>query len=275
MATEDTNKAEPKAADTAEANASRGKSKIWIAGLSVACALGATLALVAIPKKSEHKHALEGPFVAQLSKENLQVNLSGENGKRYLVLGLNAEYFAYAESYVAARLGGAAPSGGHGGEAGAPDPLYTAMLKDTLLRVAGRKTREQVEDPVQMEAFLMEVRSAVDPLLFPVCVGDSSSPRVADSVSGLLAGESVMDSTFRGYLHEHVLRVDSLHKSLRIDDGPETTFHGDERDLRIAASDGSTVYLNVMHLEPSFSGDVAIGVAGRVRRIYRQQVLVQ
>ena len=275
MATEETKKAEPKTAETEGASPPAGKSKTWMIGLAVACALGGTLALVAIPKKAEHKHALEGPFVAQLSKENLQVNLSGENGKRYLVLGLNAEYFAYAESYVAARLGGAAPAGGHGSDAAAADPLYTAMLKDTLLRVAGRKTREQVEDPVQMEAFLMEVRNAVDPLLFPVCVGDSSSPRVADSVSGLLAGESVMDSTFRGFLHEHALRVDSLHKTLRLDDGPETTFHGDERDLRVSAADGATVYLNVMHLEPTFSGDVPIGVAGRVRRIYRQQVLVQ
>jgi hypothetical protein len=273
---EEAKKAEAKT--EAEPGASPGKkSNAAFVALGLCCMLGAALAFVAIPKKAEHKHTLEGPFVAQLSKENLQVNLAGENGKRYLVLALNAEYFAYNESYVAARLGGStSASGGHGGGEAAPaDPLYTAMLKDTLLRLAGRKTREQVEDPVQMEAFLMEVRTAVEPLLFPVCVGDSSSPRVADTVSGLLAGESVMDSTFRGFLHEHALRVDAAHKSLRLDDGPETTYRGEESDLKITAADGTTVYLNVMHLDPSFSGDVPIGVAGRVRRIYRQQVLVQ
>jgi hypothetical protein len=215
MATEEPKKDEPKPDAAAEGAAPAKKGKMVIIGVALCCVLGATVAMVAIPKKVEHKYALEGPFVAALSKENLQVNLAGENGKRYLVLGLNAEYFAYSESYVSARLGGAAPAaGGHGGgEAAGPDPLYTAMLKDTLLRVAGRKTREQVEDPVQMEAFLMEVRSAVEPLLFPVCVGDSSSPQVPDTKSGLVAGESVMDSTFRGFLHEHEIRVDAAHRS--------------------------------------------------------------
>jgi hypothetical protein len=276
MATEEAKKDDPKAAAAEEGSTSGKKSKVLIIGLGLCCVLGGALALVAIPKKVEHKHSLEGPFVAPLSKENLQVNLAGENGKRYLVLALNAEYFAYSESYVAARLGGAAAaSGGHGGEPAVADPLYTAMLKDTLLRVAGRKTREQVEDPVQMEAFLMEVRSAVEPLFFPVCVGDSTSPQAADTMSGLLAGESVMESTFRGFLHEHALRVDAAHKTLRLDDGPETSFHGEERDLRVAATNGSTVFVNVVRLDPKFTGDVPIGVAGRVRRIYRQQVLVQ
>ena len=276
MAAEETKKNDPKAAAAEEGSTPGRKSKGWLIGLGLSCALGAGLAGMAIPKKVEHKHALEGPFVAQLSKENLQVNLVGENGKRYLVLALNAEYFTYAESYVAARLGsGAAPASGHGAEPAAADPLYTAMLKDTLLRVAGRKTREQVEDPVQMEAFLMEVRAAVEPLLFPVCVGDSSSPRVADTVSGLLAGESVMESTFRGFLHEHKLHLDGTRKTLRLDDGPETAFHGEESDLRLAAADGSTVFLNVTSVDPKFTGEVPIGVAGRVRRIYRQQVLVQ
>lgn len=276
MATEEAKKEEPKTAAAEEGAAPAKKGKVVIIGLVLSCVLGGALALVAIPKKVEHKHALEGPFVAALSKENLQVNLAGENGKRYLVLNLNAEYFAYSESYVSARLGGGgAADGGHGGAPAGPDPLYTAMLKDTLLRVAGRKTREQVEDPVQMEAFLMEVRSAVEPLLFPVCVGDSSSPQAPDTKSGLVAGESVMESTFRGFLHEHELRVDAARKSLRLDDGPEVTFHGEERDLCVTSADGSTVFVSVVRLDPKFTGEVPIGVAGRVRRIYRQQVLVQ
>jgi hypothetical protein len=262
------------AAEAAPAAAKKKKSLFLTLGLCTV--VGTALAVVAIPGKVEEAPTLEGPFVALLSKESLQVNLAGENGKRYLVLGLNAEFFAYSEHYVAARLGTQpAGSGSHGGEPHAPDPLYTAMLKDTLLRLAGRRTREQVEDPVQMEAFLMEVRAAVDPLLFPLCVGDSTSPQVPDSTSGLLVGESAMDSTYRGLLHEHALVVDARRKAIRLDQGPEITFRGDERDLRVTAADGTTAYVNVSRLDPGFSGEVPLGVAGRVRRIYRQEVLVQ
>lgn len=249
----------------------KSRKVAWIAGLVIACASGATLAVAAMPKKAAPTPTLDGPFVAALAKASVQVNLAGENGKRYLVLGLNAEYFAYDESYTTARLGG---DDGHGGVA-APDPLYTAMLTDSLLRIAGGKTREQVEDPVQMEAFLMEIRAAVEPLLFPLCVGDSHALQMPDSHSGLRVGESVMDSTLRGLLHEHFLQLDVAKKTVRLDDGPETTFLGDERDLRITGTNGEVVYLNVSALEPEFAGKVPIGVAGRVRRIYREQVLVQ
>lgn len=261
-------------AGAAEAPAKSGKKKLFLA-LGLCAVIGVVLAMVALPKKAEHVPTLEGPFVAPLSKEKLQVNLAGENGKRYLVLGLNAEYFAYSESYVAARLGmAAAGGGGHDAPAGA-DPLYTAMLKDALLRVAGRKTREEVEDPVQMEAFLMEVRAAIDPLLFPVCVGDPDAAHSGGEKSGLTVGESIMESTFRGMLHEHELRVDGVRHTIRIDEGPEVSFKGDERDLCVKSAEGGTVYVNVSKLEQGFSGRVAVGVAGRVRRIYRDQVLVQ
>src|SRR5262245_16133212 len=148
-------KDEPAKDAAVEAAAGGGKkSKALLLTLGLSVVSGSLLAALAIPGKVEHEPVLEGPFVAQLSKESVQVNLAGENGKRYLVLGLNAEFFAYSEQYVAARLGtGAGDSGGHGGKAEGPDPLYTAMLKDTLLRLACRRTREQVEDPVQMEAF--------------------------------------------------------------------------------------------------------------------------
>jgi hypothetical protein len=244
----------------------------WIAGLGIACAIGATLAVAALPKKPEPTPTLDGPFVAALANESVQVNLAGENGKRYLVLGLNAEYFAYDQQYTAARLGGG--DDGHG-NVSKPDPLYTAMLKDTLLRIAGGKTREQVEDPVQMEAFLMEIRAAVEPLLFPLSVGDSHALQLPDSRSGLRVGESVMDSTLRGLLHEHYLDLDVAKKTVQLDGGPVTTFRGDEHDLRVAGPNGEVVFLNVSALEPEFCGKVPIGVAGRVRRIYREQVLVQ
>jgi hypothetical protein len=256
----------------AAARSAKKKPKILIGVLGAGALMGAVLAVVAVPKQAGPKPAIEGPFVVSLAKEDVQVNLAGENGKRYLVLGLKAECFAYDEAYVTARLG----SADAGGEpTGAEDPLYTAMLKDLLLRMAGRKTREQVEDPVQMEAFLMEIRSAVEPLLFPVCVGDSTAPKTPDSESGLRVGESIMDSTFRGLLHEHALQVDAVRKTVRLDDGPEVGFTGTERDLRLMSAAGESVYVNVSGLDEHFVGAVPIGVPGRVRKIYRGQVLVQ
>ena len=68
----------------------------------------------AVPKKA-HEPELEGPFVAKLSKTDIQANLAGADGKRYVVMSLQAEYYAYDESYVQGRLGGGAGGGGHGG----------------------------------------------------------------------------------------------------------------------------------------------------------------
>ncbi|MBL8863775.1 MAG: flagellar basal body-associated FliL family protein [Planctomycetes bacterium] len=237
-----------------------------ILGAVAFVALGAAAAVMAVPSKPPPTPRLEGPFLARLSKDDLQVNLAGENGKRYLVLSLSAEYFAYDEKLISARLGA---------DSEAADPLFDSRLKDTMLRLAARKTREQVEDPVQMEAFLMEVRGAVEPLLFPVSVGDAKTLQARDKVSGLRAGESVMDSTMRGLIHEHHLEVDPLRRTLRLDGGPETSYRGDERDLRVVAQDGASVFVDVTGLDPRFAGKVPIGVHGRLRRLYREQVLVQ
>jgi flagellar basal body-associated protein FliL len=246
------------------------KAKLYIVAAALACVGGAGLAMMAIPKSREKAPSLVGPFVAQLSKEDVQVNLAGENGKRYLVISLSAEYFAYAEEYVSARLGHA-----KGGASATEDPLYLVMLRDLLLRKAGRRTREQIEDPVHMEAFLMELRSELEPLLFPLCVGDSLSPQAADAKSGLRVGESTMESTMRGLLHEHELEVNAPARTIRLDDGPVTTFRGDEHDLKLLNAEGESVHINVTGLSEKFVGEVPIGTAGRVRRIYRNQVLIQ
>jgi len=234
-------------------------------GAATFLVLGAGAAVMAVPKKPAPVPRLDGPFVARLSQEDLQVNLAGENGKRYLVLGLSAEFFAYDPAAVRNQLGGE----------GATDLLFTTRLTDTMLQLAARKTREQVEDPVQMEAFLMEVRAAVEPLLFPVCVGDSSAPQTRDSKSGLRVGESVMESSLRGLLHDHEITLDGARKTIRLDEGPQVKYSGNERDLRLTASNGEFTFVDVTGVDAEFSGTVAVGVQGRLRRIYRGQVLVQ
>jgi flagellar basal body-associated protein FliL len=264
-------------AAAAPADAPQSKKKLFVlVGAVGAVLLGGMVSMMAIPKKKVDRHLLDGPFVSKLSKTEIQVNLAGEGSKRYLAMELNVEYFAYEEGYVTARLGTGGGGGGeHDAKGGSGDPLYLAMLQDSLLQIASRKTRDQVTDPVQIEAFLEEVRVAVDPLLFPVCVGDSHGQMQADSKSGLRAGESIDDSTFRGMLHEHHVEVDALKHTVRLDDGPTVTYQGTERDLQLDSGHKQFVRIDVSTIEPEFVGNVPIGIAGKVRRIYRDKFLVQ
>ncbi|MBL8858710.1 MAG: flagellar basal body-associated FliL family protein [Planctomycetes bacterium] len=261
-------------AEGAEAPKKSKKGLMFGGGGALVVILGALAATMAKPEKKVERHLLRGPFVSNLSKNEITVNLAGEGSKRYLVMELNVEYFAYEESYVTARLGTGAVKGD---AAGAPsgDPLYLAMLQDALLKIAARKTRDQVTDQVQIDTFLEEVRVAVDPLLFPVCVGDSHGQTMPDTVSGLRVGESIATATFRGMLHDHEIVVNALEKTVRLDDGPAVGYQGTERDLRVENPQKEYVFLDVTTLKPEFVGKVPIGLAGKVRQIYRKKFLVQ
>ena len=255
----------------------KSKAPVVFGGGALAMvALGYILSLMALPTKDHERHELEGPFVVGLSKKDLQVNLSGDSSKRYLVMSLQAEYFAYDQAYVAGRLGVAVGHGGGGhGDAPEEDPIYTVQLKDALLKVGATKTVQQVTDESGIGAFLEEVRTVVDPILFPVYVGDSHSPHEADKLSGVKVGDSSSDSNFRGLLHEHELDIDNLKKKIRLDDGPAVEYDGHERDLVLETKEHQRVFVNLPELKPDFSGKVPIGVPGRVRTIYREQLLVQ
>ena len=262
---------------TSAAEAPKKSKKGLFAGGGIAglLALAYILSMMAVPKRGEKKPHLEGPFVARLSKTDLQVNLAGEGSKRYLVMGLNAEYFAYDEAYVVGRLG--APAGGGEGHGDPPkeDPLYTARLKDSLLKLSATKTRDQVTDPVLIDGFLEDIRKVVDPVLFPVYVGDSHAPMNPDTKSGLRAGESISASTLRGLLHDHALKVDAKKKTITFDNGPTVAFDGKESDIKLTNKAGDVVFVDVGDLKPEFAGEVPIGVPGKVRKIYRDSFLVQ
>ena len=253
--------------------AAKSKTPMIVGGGALGMiALGWMLALLAVPHKDdEASHHLEGPYVARLSKNEIQVNLTGESSKRYLVMMLNGEYMAYDEEYVNGRLG---IGGGHDG-APAEDPLYTVQLKNALLGLASTRTREQVTDPVQIEAFLEEARRMVEPVLFPVYLGDSHSPHHEDSASGLRLGESNHDSKMRGLLHEHALVVDSAKDKIRLDDGETVEYTAKDRNLKLTNLNGDEVWIDVTGLKEGFSGSVPIGVPGRLRKIYRESFLVQ
>jgi hypothetical protein len=272
MAEHKDTKGTTEAKDGADA-APAGKGKLVIGvGAVVFVALGAISALMAVPKARHAEPVLGGPWVTRLSKNEIQVNLMGESSKRYLSMSLNAEYYAYDESYVTKRiaLDASSPQG-----AGGPDLLFNAMLQDALLDVAATRTRDQVTDAVQIEAFLEDVRKAVNPLVFPVCLGDSHVQSVPDTRSGLRAGESIMRSTMRGLLHEHHILLDSRRKTLRLDDGPTVQYQGFERDLKVENELHECVFVDVTNVEAEFSGEVPCGVAGKVQGIYRERFLVQ
>jgi hypothetical protein len=272
--------AAPEAGKPAEGDAAK-KSKaplVFGGGALALVALGFILSQMAVPTRDQHALELEGPFMAKLSKGDIQVNLAGQGSKRYLVMQLQAEYYAYDESYVAGRLGIASGAGGggeHGGDAPKEDPIYTAQLKNALLKLGAMKTCDQVTDPVLIDSFLEDVRTVVDPILFPIYVGDSHSPQAGDKQSGLKVGESASESDFRGMLHEHQLEIDNQRKKVRLDDGPWVEYEGRERDLLVPSKEGQKVYVNLTELKPDFHGEVPIGVPGRVRAIYRDQLLVQ
>jgi flagellar basal body-associated protein FliL len=271
----DAPKKDAKPAEETEAPKSKKKLLVGVGAVAVVV-LGAVASMMAIPSKKAERHLIEGPFVAKLSKNELQVNLAGESSKRYLVMILNAEFFAYDEAYAIARLGGGGGGGGeHGAAAATGDPLFAAMLQDALLEIAARKTRDQVTDSVQIEAFLEEVRTALDPLLFPVYVGEGHDLNKPDAKSGLRAGESIMESTFRGMLYEHHIAVDSAKHTLRFDEGPAVGYQGTERDLKLENELKQCVYVDVTAIDPEFNGEVPVGVPGKVRRIYRDKFLVQ
>jgi hypothetical protein len=209
---------------------------------------------------------------SDLSKSDIQANLAGADGKRYVVLSLQAEFFAYEEHYVTSRLGGGA-AGGHGGAA-TEDPLYLVSLKDAMIKLAATKTLNQVTDPVLVDSFLEEVREAVDPVLFPVYVGDSLAPATPDTKSGLRVGESNSSATMRGLLHEHFVDVDAGKKTISLDDGPVMKLEK-SRDLQVVNKKGEFVFLDTTKISEGFSGKVPIGVPGRVKRIFRDSFLVQ
>lgn len=225
--------------------------------LMVVPALGWAVALVAVPAPQPLR-GFQGPFVAPLTAEKVQVNLT--DGKSYLILDLNLVYEALEEPYYAAR---------------AADPMYVAEIKDSLVEIASAKTREQVSDKVNKPVFMEEIRKAVEPLLFPVHIGPTLRPCERERLSGLVPGLSASKGSFRGPYGEHVLRVDASAKTLQIDDGPPVSWQGHETDLAVVAADKSVLYVDVTHVEPDFKGELPLGVKGRVRKVLWDEVLIQ
>jgi len=227
-------------------------------------ALAWALSLVAVPAGGKHDgggHRIGGPFVADVSPSaGFQVNLAGDGGKHYLSLKLDVEVDAFEEGYATAR---------------ATQPLYQAKLTDAVLRTAAQKTKGELDNAVGREVFREELRVALDPVLFPVHVGDEHAPENAHEESGLRPGPSIARSSLRGLFYEHALHVDSARRLVRLDRGKEVTFQGDETDLFVSDERGKGVYVDVSALHGDFVGEVPVGTFGRVRNVYFNTFLTQ
>jgi flagellar basal body-associated protein FliL len=252
-------------AEAAPAAKPEKKKGVFLGGGVVGLiALAWTLSLVALPSGDGHdeaEHRIGGPFVVEVSPSaGFQVNLAGDGGKHYLSLKLDVEVDAFEEAYAGAR---------------ASQPLYQAKLTDAVLRTASQKTKGELDNAVGREVFREELRLALDPVLFPVHVGDERAPENAHEASGLRAGRSSTRSTMRGLFYEHVLHVDAARSIIRLDDGGEVSFQGDETDLHVADARGKGVYVDVSALHEDFAGAVRTGTFGRVRNVYFNTFLTQ
>ena len=251
--------ADEKEDKTDDGEASSGKKKVFLAaggGVAV-LALAFVLAMMGVPGKVEKK-TFQGPFVAPLTAEKVQVNLLG--GKGYLILDLNVVYEAYEEAYFTER---------------SMDPLTIAEIRDALVALASSKSREDVSDRVNKPIFMEEIRTAVEPLLFPVLLGDAQKPQDADSDSGLAFSYSGSMPTFRGAFEDHVIHLDADGLKIQFDDGPEQEWSAEASDFELTAPDGSAVFLDMTGVDPTFVGDVKIGTMGRPLRVLLKEILIQ
>lgn len=240
---------------------SGGKKKGLILGGGILALVATAYALsVAAVPKEEGRLPFEGPYVIDLSPDTVQVNLTGEAGKRFLVMKLKAEYEAYDEAYATARV---------------VDTLYQAKLQDALIRIARQKSKDDLDDAAGEEIFMGEVREGVDPLLFPIHVGNETSHTAGHEDSGIAPGNAIHRSTLRGGFFDHVITVDAPARTMSLDGGPATEFVGDEDNLTLINEYGQTLYVDVTGLSPEFKGEVHAGTFGRVRSVLLDNFLIQ
>ena len=257
----DEEKEKPEGENTEEAPKKSKKGLLFGGGALGLIGTGAAVALLAVPT-TDKIPTFEGPFVMPLAEEGtqLQANLAGEKARRYLVMDLRVEFDAYQEEYGLGRIA---------------DPLYIAKLQDSLLTISSQKTSDEVLERGTQEIFLQELVAAVEPLLFPVHFGNSQAPTEADPESGLRPGLMHFESTMRDPFHHMKLHVDVPAKKLRLGDGEEFEFSGDERNIALRDAQGRTVYVDVSSMKPEFVGDIDVGVKGRVRNLYKVKFIIQ
>lgn len=240
---------EDRAQDSAKSS-SKGSLKL-LGAIVCLIAVGSTLAVVAMPSK-EKPTRFAGPYFYALSEEPFTVTATDSHGTRYVKFKPSAEYVAYTKSYVPNRE---------------KDPFFKSYLNSKVLEVSSTKSIDEMLRGADQLAFAEELRHAIDSIVFPVHLGDTIHPLDVDETTGLRLGSSHTDATFRGRIHDHVLKFDGQAQTLQIGVGPMANFRGDEEDLMLEAQDGTYVYVDVTGFEEDFKGEVPIGCHGKLRKI--------
>ena len=235
------------------------KGLMLVGGIVGVLALAFIASTMAVPAKKEPRKLL-GPLTGPLTEENISVNLSDNQSKRYLQFKLHCEFYAYETDYYGSRL---------------LDPLYMPRLLDALQRVASSLTVEDVTGKVNRPIVVQEMIQGIDPVLFPIHIGETSMPYDMEKSSGLRPGYSNSRATFKGYLDEHTLKVDVPAKTLQVNDGPVVQFEGTETDLEVTTVDGKTLYFDVTGCVPDFQGELVIGCHGHLQNLLIQDWILQ
>ncbi len=254
---------EKKEVDAAEGEETpgKGKAKLLIGGgvLSVVAA-GILAAVMAIPKKYENPRMV-GPFAQVLFDEPISCNLAGADRTRFLQMHPQVSYLAYDPLYLSLRI---------------TDPLYPGALRSTVGAVASRKNPEELyEGSIGNTAFMEELRDNIDPVLFPVHVGDTALPWDHDEESGLRPGLSSSRSSFRGHFADHILHVTQEPMEMWVDEGPKASFEKGDEDVRLITAEGGVLFIDASMLNKGFEGEVKIGVRGRTVQVIPVDLMVQ
>ena len=258
---EEKNEAEEGAAEEEVKPSGKKKGLLLGGGAISLIATGAVVAMLAAPG-GEERPKFDGPFVMPLAAEgtSIQVNLKGDQARRYLVMDLQVEYDAYKETYGQERI---------------VDPLYLARLQDELLTLCAQKTSEEVLERGSQEIFLEELHATVEPLLFPVHIGNTKVPTAADEASGLRPGHSFFLATMRDPISDGKITLNAAAKTLRLGEGEEFEYLGHEENLALKDEQGRVVYVDVTHVKEEFVGEIPVGVNGRLRNVYKIKFIIQ
>ena len=239
-------------------SSSKGSFKL-LAAIVCLIAVGSVMAVVAMPSK-EKVLRFEGPYFYGLSEEPFTVTAIDSHGTRYVKFKPSAEYVSYTKSYVPGRE---------------KDPFFDSYLNAKVLEVSSTKSIDEMLRGAAQLAFAEEIRHAIDSIVFPVHLGETTHPLDVEKKTGLRPGSSHMDATFRGRIHDHVLKFDGQARTMQIDEGPVATFGGDEEDLMLETVDGAYVYVDVTGFEEEFIGEVPIGCHGKLRKVILNGTIAQ
>jgi len=252
--------ADGEASEGASDGSAKKKKLILFGGIGGVIVAGAMAAMMAVPSKAT-KPRLAGPFPMPLFEEQFSCNITA-NGTRFLQMTPDVTFYAYDPTYLPARI---------------LDPLYRPALTTAVFLISSRKSYEEVHDgnTVGRSTFMEELRDALDPILFPIHIGDTKLPWDTHEGSGLRPGVSSDDATFRGRFEDHLLHVDAPAKTLQLDDGPVSEFVESDLDVCVVSPNGEVLYVDVSGLDPDLVDDVKIGVKGMIIQILPTGLIVQ